>query len=297
MKQDKHYWSKTHEAIAGLTKKRLILVSTIILVIFIGVYFAFGGQKKTSKANSNSPKIFYVALGDSVAAGQGLPTPTDTSACDRSDESYPNLVAKTLKLELKNIACSGARLTNGILGSQNVNNLNIKSQLIQLDSFQNVGLVTITIGANDVDWLSTISRCYISDCGTATDTNLLATQRDTMKVNLKKVLEALKKQPRVIVSGYYQFMPVTQQSCDSLIGINESKKTWLRNQVDSLNDALQNTVEGFKFANFSKPDFTGHELCSAETWVQSLNDKAPFHPNSAGQDALSRALIATYNTH
>src|SRR5882672_5758967 len=51
----------------------------------------------------------YVALGDSVAAGLGLPAISgDDARCGRSALAYPALVAANLKLSLTNVACSGA---------------------------------------------------------------------------------------------------------------------------------------------------------------------------------------------
>ena len=92
----------------------------------------------------------YVALGDSVASGDGIeygwqwvPNVTNSSggvwtatgpanpvwepandtrpevqACHRSAKAYPYLVAKTLNANLYNPSCSGASMANGILGSR-----------------------------------------------------------------------------------------------------------------------------------------------------------------------------------
>jgi hypothetical protein len=37
------------------------------------------------------------------------------------------------------------------------------------------------------------------------------------------------------------------------------------------------------------PDFSGHELCTAQPFVQGLHDNAPMHPNTAGELAIALA--------
>lgn len=38
-----------------------------------------------------------------------------------------------------------------------------------------------------------------------------------------------------------------------------------------------------------RPDFTGHQLCDAEPYVQGLKASAPFHPTAAGELAIAIA--------
>ena len=37
------------------------------------------------------------------------------------------------------------------------------------------------------------------------------------------------------------------------------------------------------------PSFTGHELCTADPWVQGPGDPAPLHPTEAGELAIALA--------
>jgi len=37
------------------------------------------------------------------------------------------------------------------------------------------------------------------------------------------------------------------------------------------------------------PSFLGHELCSAQSFVQGLSAAAPLHPNAAGELAIALA--------
>jgi hypothetical protein len=38
-----------------------------------------------------------------------------------------------------------------------------------------------------------------------------------------------------------------------------------------------------------QPDFTGHELCTPQPYVQGLGAAAPFHPTALGQLAIALA--------
>jgi hypothetical protein len=38
-----------------------------------------------------------------------------------------------------------------------------------------------------------------------------------------------------------------------------------------------------------KPDFTGHQLCTTQPYVQGLGDPAPFHPTANGQLEIALA--------
>ncbi len=44
----------------------------------------------------------------------------------------------------------------------------------------------------------------------------------------------------------------------------------------------------FRFSS-PQPDFTGHELCTSQPYVQGLSAPAPFHPTVLGQLAIALA--------
>jgi hypothetical protein len=114
--------------------KKILIVSVIITLISVGIgFFLYNAQQHQNRRRNNKEetKLTYTALGDSVAAGIGLNDPSDSSACDRTEQSYPNQLAKLQNYEMTNLACSGAKLTNGILQSQEINKLSLTPQLDQ----------------------------------------------------------------------------------------------------------------------------------------------------------------------
>ena len=123
---------------------------TILIPFIVAVLVVVGLILRQSTVPKVSPKVkqpLYIAMGDSVAAGVGLNTYSDTTACYRTNESYPNLIAKTLDYKLYNLACSGASISTGVLGSQEVNKLSVAPQLLQLYALPTPHLITMTIGA------------------------------------------------------------------------------------------------------------------------------------------------------
>lgn len=280
-------------------KKKTLLIIGFALVIVMLLIVA----KRTNTAKKplvQKPKPLYVALGDSVAAGLGLATDSDTTACYRTDESYPHYVAKSLDYTLENFACSGATVNEGILGSQDVNGAMFPPQINQLSN-SSPGLITITIGANDVEWTKIIAECFTSQCGGTKDSARLSIKQQNLAVNLKNLLQTIKEKTngkyQTIITGYYNIFPSSQQQCSTPSGLTNSSFKWLQDQTDKFNGTIQSSITGFSFAKFAPIDFSGHELCTKDTWIQDLQSKAPFHPNAEGQISIGKSIVAVQSAN
>jgi len=97
----------------------------------------------------------YVALGDSYAAGYGLPDPTGkpTEACGQSADDYPHRIANAFHLDLTDVSCAGATSANVASTRQNGQ----PPQIAALSS--RTRTVTLSIGGNDADLFGTASSC------------------------------------------------------------------------------------------------------------------------------------------
>jgi lysophospholipase L1-like esterase len=92
------------------------------------------------------PTVTYVALGDSYAAGQGA-TPHQ-NACLQSDASYPERLDELRRIKLVvDAGCSGATTAD------------VPGQLAAVTRPKKVDLVTLTIGANDLDGPAVAAAC------------------------------------------------------------------------------------------------------------------------------------------
>lgn len=70
----------------------------------------------------------------------------------------------------------------------------------------------------------------------------------------------------------------------------EQKIEPLRSELGRMNAVLRQGAEAFGFT-VVRPQFAGHELCSAQPWVQGMSDPAPFHPRAAGELAIAAAVL------
>jgi hypothetical protein len=59
-------------------------------------------------------------------------------------------------------------------------------------------------------------------------------------------------------------------------------------RLDQLNTVLAQGSSSFGFG-VAAPQFTGHELCTQDPYVQGPNDPAPLHPDAAGELAIALA--------
>lgn len=275
--------------------RKVALIIFALLIVIGSAIIVLKNSDEPTKTPEKTTKT-YLAFGDSIAAGTGLQTASDTTACYRYDEGYPQLVAKKLQLELTNVACSGATVKAGLSGSQDINGLAIPAQISTLTSASKPDLITITIGANDLNWTGIINLCYADECDTVTNTSKLAEAVSAYRVNLAETLAIIENRfdqtPQVVVTTYYDVFPAGDGTCSDLFAISTDEKQWWRQQESLFKAAIAETVTKFPFVKLANIDFTGHELCSADPWVQGISDKAPFHPTASGQAAIADAVEA-----
>ncbi len=146
-------------------------LSVVIILILVSVAtFALSGR-----ASSDSQGLTYIALGDSVASGNAVPTP-GVGPCQRDDDSYPMLVFNALNdgrdTAFHHLACSGARIVNDAEAIERCHaeiaattsttemrrdDCELKSLRHQVSEAipligERPALVTITASANDTSW-------------------------------------------------------------------------------------------------------------------------------------------------
>lgn len=270
---------------------------------------AHGGTKPQTYHLHN---LKYVALGDSVAAGLGLPLATDATAedtaCGRSPQAYSSTVADGINAKLSkirlhvsasNTACQGAVVHN-LIQTQTRGPVVIQSQLDKAFAGGTPALITLTIGANDAHWADFVGACFsAADCDTPANTAVAHAYLDSMQNQLADTLGDIRGRsnhrivPITVVTGYYN--PVSVRCASTNLTAGEIN--WLGTVTDDLNAALQSAADDAGwFAAFAPVDFTGHDICSADPWVQRPGvpgEPAAFHPNLRGQQAMGQAVLNT----
>jgi lysophospholipase L1-like esterase len=219
--------------------------------------------------------VEYAALGDSYSSGVG--TSGETGTCLRSPQGYPPLwVNSHTVTSFQFVACSGAT-TDDVLANQ----LSALSPT--------TGLVSITIGGNDVGFADTVTTCQFgsdAQCQSAVD-SARQVAITTLPGKLDTTYAAIRSRAPnalVVVLGYPRLFELTR-SC-GLTGMDLFKRTILNQAADDLAAGIADraTAAGFTFVD-ARPFFAGHGICSSSPWINGLTlfpAVNSFHPNASG---------------
>ncbi|PLN80401.1 SGNH hydrolase [Aspergillus taichungensis] len=201
----------------------------------------------------------WAAVGDSYTAGIGAGSlyggSSEDKACSRYDQSYPVVLNRLFGPGVKSFsfkACSGAQTND------------IKQQIRNLD--EDMDLVVLTAGGNDLCLSSIISRCVMLPVSMNKCHESISHARDgitsVLVPHVQDLLMALrpkmKKGGIVILVLYAQFFSVEDEDCAkkqdwTFLGLRTERfklSTGRRREFNDLvvdvNNALQEMVAGFR---------------------------------------------------
>ena len=248
------------------------------------------------------PGVRLVVIGDSTAAGAGLPAVRDASradqACGRSTDSYAEDLARSNGWQVMNLACNSATISQGLLGPEGRGG---ETEPAQIDAAQraiHASAIIVSVGADDLDWSAMLRLCAVAKtCNDKATTAYFQQQLHSFSKNYLQLLDglaALPSHPQVIINRYYNPFDL-QLNCLSRVGLTAAKMRTLGSRLATLNAVLAKGAAEFGFTSV-KPDFTGHQLCTTQPYVQGLGDTAPFHPTAMGQLAIALADQAALNS-
>jgi len=242
------------------------------------------------------PGVQAVVIGDSTAAAIGNPRLSNASpldhACGRSSESYAADLAMVNNWTVLNLACSGATVQNGLLGAQVLGNGQVvPPQLAEAAQATRAKVIIVSVGADDVQWSIMTRLCVASTvCNDKVSGAFFAKLIGDFTRSYYELLgdlSALPGNPSVLVNQYYSpFGP--DLSCLARYGITAAKVKVLAARLNQLNTVLAQGAQTFGFG-ITGPQFTGHELCTADPYVQGPDDRAPLHPTAEGELAIALA--------
>ncbi len=246
--------------------------------------------------------IQEVVLGDSTAAGAGLPLVANPSAadtaCGRSTQSYALDLAAAHGWTALNLACDSATIANGLLGPQQQDGEQIPAQIDAARRVQQPAVVIVSVGADDLQWAGIVEVCAVSACDSRAS-NAYFQQKlaefSTDYLQLLIQIGHLPGHPQVIINRYYDPFG-SNVSCITRRGLTAAKVKTLQSWLAALNQVLANGAAQFGYLS-PQPSFTGHELCSPLPYVQGLSDPAPFHPTALGQLDIALADEVALASH
>jgi lysophospholipase L1-like esterase len=242
------------------------------------------------------PGVQAVVIGDSTAAGWGLPWGPNPSAedkaCGRSPQAYATDLATANQWNVLNLACGSATIQNGLLGPEVLSDGEITTpQLPRAEAATHARLVIVSVGADDLSWSVLARLCAASArCDDKVSAAFFGQLLDAFTRNYYQLLSALDRlpgHPAVLVNLYYApFGPNVR--CLRSYGITLAKSKVMLARLGRLNAVLAEGADLFGFG-VAAPQFTGHELCTTVPWVQGPGDPAPLHPNAGGELAIALA--------
>ena len=238
-------------------------------------------------------RVQAVVIGDSTAAGAGLAlAPGATArACGRSADSYAADLSSVNRWRVLNLACDSATIGHGLLGPQVHNGVRLPPQLAEAERASQASVIIVSIGADDLNWAAVLRYCSVTpNCNDRATQAYFQQQLASFSkdyLDLLSRLAALPAHPQVIINRYYNPFG-TQPGCLGPAGLTTANLQTLNSRLATLNAVLAKGAAQFRFSS-PQPDFTGHELCSPQPYVQGLGAAAPFHPTAAGQLAIALA--------
>ncbi|RBQ21238.1 hypothetical protein DP939_00450 [Spongiactinospora rosea] len=259
--------------------------------------------------NKGCPPRTYVAIGDSYSAGEGARpyeagTNKPANMCHRSTGAYPRLLQPTVRDKHPKtvfFACSGARVEH--FWSPNAANRGREpAQKDHLNS--DTGLVTISLGGNDVGFTPIMTGCVLSFAPKAVCEERYGEQlREAIDrlhpavLGVHREITLRAPNAEVVVIGYPRFFPADPpKQCGTGAGSRfyRSDMLWLNASVRRLNNVIRSAAmnAGVTFIDPYNA-FTGHELCTPEPYmnrVKPAHRMESFHPNRKGQTALATLL-------
>ena len=269
----------------------------------------------------------YAALGDSYSSGEGACAPLTVAACGylqgtataadechRSKNAYAVRVKATLPRawQLAFAACSGATTADVLSASLNSEPAQLAVLATQKSAGNNVRLVTLTLGGNDVGFADAVGSCvaahtfFGSSCGGKVHWAITTATLRSRLAAVYAAVHGLAPHARVFVLGYPRlFSPTPSATAPCPVAAVDSRA--LSKAEDVLNASIAtavahaNKVAGKKFATFVDDGavFKGHELCAGPAATSYLNGLVltsgaaraeSLHPNRVGQGVLAKHL-------
>lgn len=265
----------------------------------------------------------YVALGDSYSADvfTSLPFATDDVplGCAQSPSDYPHQVAAALDVATFRDATCGSAQTTDMTKPQSlpVGPAN-PAQFDRLT--KTTDLVTIGIGGNDIGLVGIVESCLsltpiaIPGLGCKATNTKGGTDQVSAKIaatasRLRSTIAGIKTRSphaRIVVVNYLDAVPVNGTACWGPVApVTKVDMTWFAEKFREMNTMIANVAKGshVELADTFTPTI-GHDVCKAPgvRYVEGLvplstSNKLllalPFHPNQAGANAQTQAVVKT----
>lgn len=242
----------------------------------------------------------YVALGSSMAAGPGI-APRARGApwgSGRSARNYAHLVAERLHLDLLDVTFSGATTAHVLADRQR----GAPPQVDALDGSE--ALVTITIGGNDVGYVSLLMAASLPGAARLLPSIAACLDRDSREQAIGRLGESLRAvgtvvrrrspRARVLFVDYLTMLPPDGHPAPPLSHADAELGRYVAGRLAELTAAAA-AATGCQIVRAAQAS-RDHHAWSTDPWTVGAGwplpwRPAPFHPNAAGMRAVA-GLVA-----
>jgi lysophospholipase L1-like esterase len=258
---------------------------------------------------AHAAPMVYVALGDSYTSGPYTGVST-SAACVQSANNYPHLVAAALQPpSFTDVSCAGAATAN-MAGPQTNGTTVLPPQLDAVTPATT--LVTVGIGANDIQLINVILECFDLDLlnpgGSACVDNYTAGGVDQLTQSIDATapklaavyqgIHARSPDARVLAVGYPEVLPINGSGCWPLAPLSPTDVSWLASVFVALNNMIETvaTDNDVQYVDTYTPTI-GYDVCQAighagfTALLPTSGVGAPVHPNALGEQLMANAVI------
>lgn len=245
-------------------------------------------------AQAFPPGSIYVAMGSSFASGPGVTRAAEGSPqrCGRSNDNYAHQLARIRQLLLIDVTCGGAT-TTFLLGPW-------EELPPQLDALTpDTRLVTITIGGNDLGYMSSLFRasCAQQPCPAIAMPSEQAYAE--LAARMDQVIATIRQrapEARIVFVDYAHVLP--SQGVCAATPMAEAQADIAREIARRLialtaEAAARNNTDLLQASRLSE----GHDACAATPWMNGSTNPTPldgvaYHLKLEGMTAIAEALDA-----
>ncbi|MDI2125721.1 SGNH/GDSL hydrolase family protein [Yinghuangia seranimata] len=307
--------------LTSVRKRTTVLLGAIALA----AASALVGPVAAADAAGSAAYRNYVALGDSYAAGAGVPSQS-AGLCLRSDHNYGHLVAASLGVSnYRDVTCAAAKVADM---NEDQYDAFIKVNDAQLNAVSaDTDLVTLGIGGNDLGTSDLGIGDVIATCIAGAVVNPLGTPckdhyadghwdwgswswtwgHDTLvdRINgaapqiasVIRQIHAKAPHAKIVLVGYPSVLPDDAWDCLLKQPVTVGDVEYLRGILGRLNTMLADTAaaNGAAYVDTLTPT-KGHDVCSADRWIEGTlpgSPAVPFHPNATGERVMADAVLRT----
>lgn len=251
----------------------------------------------TGPSAGAAQQLRYVALGDSSAAGPGIPNQIHET-CVRSDQNWPHRLAERLDAVLTDVTCTSA--TTAHLTTNQA--ADVVPQFAALA--EDTDLVTLAIGANDLP-LALAFGCAVPDSDgrtceerfTVNGVDWFAARIDATAPKIAAALEHIHRESPhadVVVVGYLTYWrPDGCYPADQYTAVDAN---YIQATFDRLMEMLSRQAEAHDaiYVDVRGPS-TYRDLCAPpeERWLEGEVPDSPawpYHPNAAGMAGVAEIV-------